>query len=181
VKGIILNLVEEAIVADHGEVTWEALLESAQVDGVYTSLGNYADDDLARLLAGGAETLGVDIGDLSRELGRRALAGLAARYPHYLERHASTRSLLLTLDDVIHAEVRKLYPDSSPPDFWCENRDHPTTLVVHYRSQRRLCALAEGMIHGAAAHYGEQVTITHDTCMLDGADDCTLRVTARAG
>jgi len=52
VKGIILNLVEEAIVADHGEVTWEALLESAQVDRVYTSLGNYPDDGLARLLAG---------------------------------------------------------------------------------------------------------------------------------
>jgi hypothetical protein len=89
-------------------------------------------------------------------------------------------SFLLTLDDVIHAEVRKLYPEAAPPDFWFEHQDD-RVLVVHYRSERRLCALAEGMIVGVAAHYAEHVSIAHEACMLDAADHCVLRVTVEEG
>ena len=40
-KGIIFNLVEEAVTAGHGEQTWDAILEAADLGGEYTSLGNY--------------------------------------------------------------------------------------------------------------------------------------------
>jgi hypothetical protein len=84
------------------------------------------------------------------------------------------------LDAVIHAEVRKLYPESSPPAFWFEAPD-ASVLVVHYRSERQLCALAEGMIRGAADHYVERVRIEHEECMLAGADHCTRRMTVEEG
>ena len=58
-KGIILNLVEEAVVADHGEATWDEVLDRAGADGAYTSLGNYPDEELRRLVAAGAVTLDV--------------------------------------------------------------------------------------------------------------------------
>ena len=179
-KGIILNLVEEAIVAEHGDNTWDSILETSGLDGAYTSLGNYPDDDLERLVAAGSETLAVQPRDLNRHLGELAIQGLAERYPHYFSPHGGTVAFLLTLDDVIHTEVRKLYPESAPPDFWF---DAPIAneLVVHYRSERRLCALAEGMIVGAAAHYEEQASIAHESCMFDGADHCTLRVTVEEG
>jgi hypothetical protein len=180
VKGIILNLVEEAIVAEHGDDTWDSLLDASGSDGAYTSLGNYPDDDLERLVNAGADVLEVEPRDLSRHLGQVAIQGLAERYPQYFSPHHATMPFLLTLDDVIHTEVRKLYADSSPPDFWF---DDPigNVLVVHYRSQRRLCALAEGMMIGATAHYEEQVSIAHESCMFEGADHCILRVTVEEG
>jgi hypothetical protein len=49
VKGIVYNLLEEVVSAEHGEDTWDALVDAAGVDGVYTSLGSYADEDLERL------------------------------------------------------------------------------------------------------------------------------------
>lgn len=179
-KGIILNLVEEAIVAEHGDDTWDSLLDTSGLEGAYTSLGNYPDDDLERLVASGAGVLAVQPRDLSRHLGEVAIKGLAERYPHYFSPHDTTVDFLLTLDDVIHTEVRKLYPESAPPDFWF---DVPigSELVVHYRSERRLCALAEGMMAGAAAHYDQLVSIAHESCMFDGADHCTLRVTVEEG
>ena len=172
-KGIIFNLVEEAITARYGEDTWEAVLESADLDGSYTSLGSYPDEDLTRLVAAGAEALGVDARQLTREVGHEALIGLARRYPQYFEPFDTTRPFLLTLNDVIHPEVRKLHPGTDPPDFWFDVSD-AEALTIHYRSVRRLCALAEGMITGAATHFGEQVTLTHEQCMLDGADHCIL-------
>ena len=77
---------------------------------------------------------------------------------------------------MIHPEVRKLHPDSTPPDFWFDGSDDDA-LLVHYRSRRRLCVLAEGMMQGAGLHYGELVSVEHQSCMNDGDDHCTLRAT----
>ena len=44
-----------------------------------------------------------------------------------------------------------------------------------YVSARHLCFLAEGMISGAAAYYGETVTISQPECMHAGAARCLIR------
>jgi predicted hydrocarbon binding protein len=43
-----------------------------------------------------------------------------------------------------------------------------------YQSTRRLCALAEGFILGAADHYGETVAIEQPRCMHRGDERCAL-------
>ena len=174
-KGIIFNLVEEAVTAEHGEDAWDDLLDQAGVEGSYTSLQLYPDEELTALVVAGSELLGVEPADLARWLGHEAALGLAERYPHFFEPHPSTRPFLLTLNDVIHPEVRKLYPDASPPDFEFEEMPDGA-LVMTYSSRRRLCDLATGMIAGAATHYGETATVTHDACMKHGAPSCVLTV-----
>ncbi|MGH3361002.1 MAG: heme NO-binding domain-containing protein [Nocardioides sp.] len=179
-KGIIFNLVEDAVTAEHGETVWDSLVESAGIEGVFTTLGNYPCHHLSALVEAGAVTLGVTPAELTRELGRRALLGLAERYPRYFEGFTSTSPFLLTLSDVIHAEVQKLYGDTRPPEFWFEECADQK-LRIHYRSGRQLCTLAEGMIAGAASYYGEWSRLSHVQCMLDGADHCVIdaRFTAR--
>jgi hypothetical protein len=178
VKGIILTLVEEAVVAEHGRATWDAVLARADVDGAYTSPDSYPDDDLVQLADAGAGQLGTTPVELTRHLGEQVIRGLARRYPQYFDPHRRTRELLLSLDEVIYPEVHKLHPDTAPPTFWFTGSDE-VHLLVHYRSPRRLCAFAEGMIDGAARHYGEQASLSHEPCMLDGADHCTLLTTFR--
>ena len=179
-KGIIFNVVEDAIVAEHGEEVWDALLGKAGVDGAFTSIGNYPDEALFALVAAGAEALGVSPTDLTRHLGHAALLGLAERYPHFFTPHTDARSFLLTLNDVIHPEVRKLHADTNPPEFWFDTPT-PDGLVVHYRSERGLCALAEGMIAGTGAHYGQAVSVDQVACMHEGSDNCVLDVTFGRG
>jgi hypothetical protein len=45
VRGIILNLLEEAITAEHGD-TWGNLLDASGPAGASTSLGNYYPEDV---------------------------------------------------------------------------------------------------------------------------------------
>lgn len=172
-KGIIFNLVEDAVTTAHGEAAWDAVLASAGLDGAYTALGNYPSSELGRLIAAGAESLGTTPDRLTRRLGESALLGLAARYPHYFEQHTSTRPFLLTLNEVIHPAVRKLHARSDPPDFRFEDRG-PDGLVVHYRSARSLCLLAEGMIAGASTYFGQRALLTQTQCTRDGADHCVF-------
>lgn len=174
-KGIIFNLVEEAVTTRYGDDAWDQVLDRAGVHGAYTSLELYPDEELVALVVAGATLLDMDPGELTRWLGHEASLGLADRYPHFFTEHASTRPFLLTLNDVIHPEVRKLHPNADPPDFGFDETPDGS-LVLTYVSRRRLCDLAVGMIHGAATHYGEKVSVSHGACMKEGADACELTV-----
>jgi predicted hydrocarbon binding protein len=48
-----------------------------------------------------------------------------------------------------------------------------------YASARRLCALAEGFVEGAAVHFGEIVTFEHLRCMHKGDPKCLFRIASR--
>jgi len=176
VKGIIFNLVEEVVRNRYGEDTWDQLLDAAGLDGAYTSLGSYPDEELFRLVAAASEALGVPPDAVVRTLGEAAIPLLADRYPFFFEPHTSTKSFLLTLNDIIHPEVRKLYPGADVPTFGFEEAPD-VDLVLRYHSERKLCALAEGFVLGAAAQFAERAEIEQPACMLRGDEDCLLRCT----
>lgn len=173
-KGIVFNLLESAVVAEHGEETWETLLERAGLDGAYTSLGNYPDEQMQGLVMAAADALDAEPGDILQWFGRRAMPLLATRYPA-LFAHPSVRSFLLELNSMIHPEVRKLYPGADVPTFEFESPSDDV-LVMGYRSPRRLCRLAEGFVEGAAEHFGEIVVFEHVACMHAGDEKCVFHL-----
>jgi len=174
VKGIIFNVVEEVVTDRYGDDVWDSLLDAAELDGSYTSLGSYPDEDLFRLVGAASEQLGVPADDVVRALGEGAIPPLAQRYPQFFAEHESTQPFLLTLNDIIHPEVRKLYPGAVVPDFDFAF-DEDGNLLLGYRSERQLCSLAEGFILGAAKHYEEGVTLTQPRCMHRGDDKCVIQ------
>ena len=177
-KGIVFNLLESVVCDAHGEETWDALLARAGLDGAYTSLGSYSDNDLEKLVAAASQLLDRPGEEIVRWFGRQALPILAQQYPRFFAPHDGTRSFLLTLNDVIHPEVRKLYPGADVPDFDFDT-PQPDRLVMCYRSPRRLCAFGEGLIDGAATHYREEVAIEQPECMLRGGARCMLEIRIR--
>lgn len=174
-KGIVFNLLAEVVRQEYGEDVWDDLLEAAQLDGAYTSLGTYPDEDLMKLVTVASQALQTPPDAIVRWFGRSALPLLAKSYPEFFEAHKSTRSFLLTLNSVIHPEVRKLYPGADVPvfDYDASTEDD---LVIGYVSRRKLCALAEGLIEGAADHYGEGVVVEHLRCVHRGDEKCALKV-----
>jgi len=175
VKGIVFNLLEEAVSKEFGEETWDQLLDEANLSGAYTSLGSYADSEIVALVGAAAKALKLPPQDILRWFGQRAMPLLAARYPDFFSGHADTRSFLLTLNNIIHPEVQKLYPGAITPVFDFGAGDDGG-MVIGYSSPRKLCALAEGFMRGAAAHYHEQADITQPQCMHDGASKCVFHV-----
>lgn len=179
-KGIIFNILEDVVVAEHGEAVWDVLLDVAQSEGVWTALGNYDDAEIGRLVRAAAAALDVSPDTVLRWFGRAAIPRLAERYPEFFEPHAETHAFLLTLNDVIHREVVKLYPGARTPRFGFEEPGG-RVLMVEYVSARQMCALAEGMIEGAADHYGERVAVEHVECLARGGARCLMSVDFGAG
>ena len=174
-KGVVFNLLEQLVVRDFGEDTWDGLLDASGLDGVYTSLGSYPDGDLGKLVSAASDALAMPADDVVSWFGRNALPLFFERYPQLFEPHNSTRSFVLTLNDIIHPEVRKLYPGADVPEFDFEIRDG--ALVMGYRSARKMCSFAEGLLLGAADHYGDHLTIVQPLCMKRGDDRCVLELT----
>ena len=174
-KGIVFNLFEQTVVEAHGDQAWEALLETTGLDGVYTSLGSYPDEDFFALALAASEVLGTPLDDVVRWFGRGAMPLFEQRYPHLFTEHSQTRSFVLTLNDIIHPEVRKLYPGAIVPEFAFDASD-PDGLVMDYYSPRKLCAFAEGLLLGAADHYGQTVQIQQPQCMHRGDPRCRLEI-----
>ena len=174
-KGIIFNLLEEVVRKEYGDDVWEDLLETAQVDGAYTSLGNYPDESMMKLVAAAAKALNTPAAEVTRWFGRKSLPLLAERYPDFFSGHKSARTFLLTLNDVIHTEVRKIYPGSEVPVFEYDSSS-PDVLFMGYRSRRKLCALAHGFTEAAAAHFGEDLIFEQTECMHRGDKRCLFRI-----
>jgi hypothetical protein len=179
-KGIIFQLLEQVVDEEYGEDTWETVLDRTGLDGAYTSLASYPDEDFSRLVDAASFALHESPQSIVRWFGRKAFPRLAAKYPHFMTPHRTTIPFLLTLNDIIHPEVRKIYPDADVPEFDFVTPDD-RTLVIGYTSQRRLCALAEGFIEGAAAHYGDLVTIRQEACMNQGDPRCVIRCEIERG
>lgn len=175
-KGIVFNILEQVVVAHHGETTWENLLDAADSNGVYTSLGSYPDDEMMRLVQAASDALGMPPMDVVRWFGRQAIPKFAQRYPDFFTTHASTRTFVLDLNTIIHPEVRKIYTGAQCPTFDFHNADDGA-LLIGYHSPRKLCALAHGFIEGTADYYREQVQVEHLECMHRGDERCLMRTT----
>lgn len=82
-------------------------------------------------------------------------------------------SFLSGIEDIIHAEVLKLYPDAELPRFIVEHHD-AQRLVLLYQSPRHFEDLAEGLMHGCVAHFGESIRIEREVPASGTAQRFTL-------
>ncbi len=158
-KGIIFNAFESAVGDLLSEDAWDDVLDAAGVEGCYTAIGTYDDVELERILTAVARISGLTTDEVLVAVGRRAYRYLAERYPDLTDGITTTIDLLTALNEIIHPGVRRLYPDARPPRF---DIDVLTENVVRlrYSSDRDLSAFAEGLLHGGADSFGEEITVT---------------------
>ena len=88
-------------------------------------------------------------------------------YPALFADSHTSFDFLSRIDDVIHVEVRKLYPDAELPSLPCE-RLSADRLVMHYSSPRGFGDLAEGLIAGCIKHFGEDIAVTRTDLPKEG-------------
>lgn len=176
---MLFNVAQEVVDDTLPEATWDRTLAATGLEGAYTSLGDYPDADLTAIVGEISASTGLSPEDVLRHVGQHGYTHLTSRHADLVAGIGDLGSLLHHLEDVIHPEVRKLQPDASPPSFRVTDLG-PASWQVEYRSQRHLCALAEGLIQGAAQGFGSSCAVERTRCVADGDDHCRLIVTVPA-
>jgi hypothetical protein len=174
-KGIVFNLLQQVVTDAYGADAWDDLLDRSGSSGIYTSLGSYPDEELESLVETACAMLGLTREAVLRWFGTEAMPLLAQAYPAFFANHTTARTFVAGINHVIHAEVRKLYTGAECPHF--DIREPVAgVLTMDYRSSRRMCALAQGFVEGAAKHYGEAAEFRHLACTASGADRCMFEI-----
>jgi Haem-NO-binding len=174
-KGVVFNLLEQVVVRKYGEAVWDNLLDATGLSGSYTTLGSYPDEEIEKLVGAASAALNVPPADVLRWFGREAMPLLALQYPAFFAPHKNTRSFVMSVNSIIHPEVRKLYAGAGCPHFHFDEAPDGS-LLMGYNSPRKLCALAHGFIEGAGDHYGQTMVVEQPTCMHRGDPNCVLSI-----
>jgi hypothetical protein len=166
-KGIVFTLLNDLVEERFGLGMWDKILAKVQPvsGGVYNAGGTYPDTELFAIVGALSEFTQIPSKVLVQTFGEFMFPVLAKRYQVFFRSGQTLKDFLLSIHSVVHVEVRKLYPNAGLPDFSYEDTGS-NSLAMVYRSERRLCALAEGLLLGASKHFGQAIELSHSPCML---------------
>lgn len=162
-KGVVFTEFLEMVEDKFSPEVADQIIEESELPsgGSYTSVGTYDHVEMIRLVSALSEQTGADVPDLLRAFGEHLFGRFNEEFPAFFEHATGALEFLGKVDDYIHVEVRKLYPDAELPTFVCDT-NQPDRLEMTYRSSRPFAALAEGLIRGCVAHYREPIDIVID-------------------
>jgi len=170
-KGIVftefLDLVEEKFGLEMvDEIITKSDLESG---GAYTSIGTYSFSEMLQLLQHLSAKTNISIDNLLLIYGEHLFAVLGISYPGLLETYADPIEMLASIEDHIHIEVRKIYPDAELPTFIVEERTE-NSLVMIYKSSRAMHHFGLGLMNKTFEYFNSSATIVLEKIKEDGTE-----------
>ncbi|WP_297087530.1 heme NO-binding domain-containing protein [uncultured Draconibacterium sp.] len=169
-KGLIFKEFLEMVEKEFGYETVDSIIEQSKVprNGVYTNVGTYDAAEMVALVVALSKTKNIPVDKLLYAFGEYAFKVFVKGYPAFFEGKTNSFELLADVENTIHVEVLKLYPDAELPTFQVEELSKDKMVMV-YHSARKLGDFAEGLIHGCIKHFGEKVTIEKENIEKDGS------------
>lgn len=172
--GIMFKSLKDFVVDRHDHDAWDEVRSSADVAGkVYLPIDTYDDGELRRLVEAVSDRTGEPVPELLERFGRHAIGRLLETYWNVVEEE-NALDLIASTETQIHSALRERDSAIDPPRLTC--RRHDDMVMVRYRSHRKLCSVAKGIVRGVGDHYDEPVVVTEQACMQDGATCCELVV-----
>lgn len=159
-KGIIFTEFLEMVEQGYGwDVVDEIIIQSyLPNDGAYTAVGTYPYEQLITLVQSLSQKVDVSVAELLIVYGRFLFGRFFVSYRHFFDNIDNSFQFIQQIDNYIHVEVRKLYPDAELPQF-TYNTISPSTLEVIYCSERPFADFAQGLLQGCIDHFSEQVIL----------------------
>ncbi len=169
-KGVIFTEFFELVEQTWGLDMVDDLIESCDLasGGAYTAVGTYDHGEIVSLVQELSRRAEMTIPDLLRTFGEYLFSRFVVLYPQFFEGIPSALDFLEQVEDYIHVEVRKLYPDATLPRFEI-TRPKEEQLVMRYLSERHLQDVAHGLILGCCKHFGDPCDVRMEAPDADAA------------
>lgn len=162
-KGVVFTAFLEMVESQYTANMVDDIIDDCHLPsgGAYTAVGTYPHEEMVDLVVALSKRSGIPIPDLLRAYGQHLFAHFFSTHPSFFVHVHDALSFLAGIEVIIHAEVLKLYPDAQLPRF--ETEHHSThRLVQIYHSSRHFEDLAEGLIAGCIAHFGEKIELQRE-------------------
>ncbi len=172
-KGVVFTELFDFVEDHHSPVFLQESIIDSKVpsEGVYTATGTYPACEMAAIVQAMADKSGASVDTLLRRFGAHLFSRFAEDFPSLFVDHTCPFEFLASVENEIHIEVRKLYPDAELPTIDVTNMT-PTGCQLLYSSSRGLGSFCHGLIEGCMAHFGRNAEIER----IDLESDPTTKV-----
>jgi len=169
-KGIVFTEFLEMVEKEFGlEVVDDIVLKSnLPSNAIYTSVRTYDFIEMQSLIANLSKVTGIPANDLIYAYGRYFFNVLNRSYHKIFEHYHSPLEMLASIENHIHVEVRKLYPDAELPSFKIikQEKDY---LEMLYFSERSMYMFAKALMEKTFEHYHAHSIIELELLNDDGS------------
>ena len=157
-KGIIFSEFLELVETQFGLDVCQAMLDESDDEGIYTTVGTYDHRYLVKLIITLSRLTGISPEQLQEVYGESLFINLFRSMPELEGATSGTFEFISKVEEYIHIEVKKLYPDANPPTFKFISKSS-AQLLMDYISVRCMSHVCLGLIKGCAKHFNENIDI----------------------
>jgi predicted hydrocarbon binding protein len=176
--GIVFKEFRSYLTSRSGADAWrQAVADAGLADRAWLTTDQYPDAELVALLEAVSERTGRPVAKVLEDFGQHVVPALLSVYGAFVKPEWDLFDLLEHTEDTIHRAVRLSDAKAQPPALHVE-RVGPGEVRISYRSPRKLCPFARGIVRGAAAHFDTAVRLAEPTCMNRGDAACRIEVAA---
>ncbi|SNR32336.1 Haem-NO-binding [Hymenobacter mucosus] len=170
VHGTIFSLLKRYVQTQYDHSTWVRLVERAGLTAEqFDHKHVYPDEHMYALVGHAAEMTGIPAHELQEKFGEYLVPDLMYMYQRLLQPNWTTLDMLEHTEGTMHRQVRAEHVENSPPVLHV-TRLSQNELLIDYVSERRMGALAVGIVRGVAKYYDEADQIeVEPTTSEDGA------------
>jgi Haem-NO-binding len=174
--GIIFSELKKYVETRFSVETWPTLLNEAGLGSkLYMGIQSYPDQDAVALVTTAARLTGQSAPAILEDFGTFIAPDLLGMYRTLLRPDWKTLELLENVERTIHTVVRARHHGAAPAQITC-SRTGPNEVILTYRSARRMCPVAKGIVLGLGQYYGQKVSVRETQCTHRGAETCMMTV-----
>ena len=162
-KGIVFTEFLEMVEQEFSYEMVDKLISASDLstNGAYTAVGTYPFSEMQQLLIHLSNNTNINKDDLLIFFGKHLFKTFKRKYNVFFENMETSFQMLETIENHIHVEVKKLYPEAELPQFDCKRHDN-NKFQMDYHSERALGSLAFGLIEACAIHFNENISIEQE-------------------
>jgi hypothetical protein len=137
--------------------------------GIYTAVGTYSFSEMLQLLQHLSANTNISIDDLLLVYAEHFFSVIENSYPGLLATYKDPIEMLASIEDHIHVEVRKIYPDAELPTFVIEEKTENSIIMI-YKSNRAMHHFGLGLMNKTFEHFNSTASIVLEKIKEDGTE-----------
>ncbi|MEM6684225.1 MAG: heme NO-binding domain-containing protein [Bacteroidota bacterium] len=170
-KGIIFTEFLDLVEDKFGLGMVDTIISESELpsNGVYTAIGTYSFSEMLQLIQNLSTHTQISVDGLLLTYGEHFFQVIENSYPGLLASYQDPIEMLASIENHIHVEVRKIYPDAELPTFVVEHQT-ANSLIMVYKSSRAMHHFGLGLMNKTFEHFKSSAEIILEKIKDDGTE-----------
>jgi len=170
-KGIVFTEFLDLVEHKFGLEVVDSIIHNSDLpsNGIYTAVGTYSFSEMLSLLTNLNVETGIPIDDLLFVYGEHFFGAVEQSYPTFLSQYKDPIEMISSIENHIHVEVQKIYPDAELPTFTVIDKT-AHSLVMIYKSSRAMSSFGKGLMSKTFEYFQTNASILMEKIKDDGTE-----------